>query len=96
MESILTITNSGTIIGTGNNPTGIYINNNGLSATADMTLSPSSNIDMRNSTNGIGIYTNNTNIAGTGAGTITVGENGVGVYANNGTATFPNIKPVWR
>ena len=95
-ESILTITNSGTIIGTGNNPTGIYINNNGLSATADMTLSPSSNIDMRNSTNGIGIYTNNTNIAGTGAGTITVGENGVGVYANNGTATFPNIKPVWR
>ena len=89
--AVITLNNFGIITGTGNNSSGIYINNVGNSATANLTLSSASNIDVKNSLNGIGIYTNNTDIGGTGAGTITVGQNGVGVYAKNGTTTLNNL-----
>ena len=89
--SNILVNNFGEIIGTKDKSTGIFLNNNGLGSTTSLTLSSTSNIDLRNSKNGIGIYTDTANTDGTDVGTITVGESGIGIYAKNGDTTLNNL-----
>ncbi|MCP1224738.1 autotransporter domain-containing protein [Sebaldella sp. S0638] len=86
----LEVTNSGNITGSGEHATGIYLDNSTNSA-AKLSLTSTSNIDLKNSKNGIGIYTDTINVDGTDSGTITVGENGIGIYSKNGVTTLNNL-----
>ncbi len=87
----LTVNNFGTITGNGDSATGIYINNTGEFASANLELSSTSNINVKDSENGIGIYTNSVFMNIVDAGTITVGKNGIGVYSKDEATTLNNL-----
>ncbi len=57
----------------------------------EVTLSANSDIDMKNSENAVGVYSKNRNVAGTNAGSISIGKDSYGVYVKDADVSLDNL-----